>query len=618
MRQKLYRYMRTLSLRTMITIFCSAFVLLLIAMSALFYFTSTRKARMMTISNASALTEQATQNLNRKLEQLRQSAAASITDSYLFLQMQQNIASDREPISAKNYTRLAQAIQNFVSQNQQDVSTAFLMLSDNSIVLTVSGYSGILRYQQPEYKILLNTFSADDLTWIYRSDAEAFLTTQEATPEIGLIQMLGDESSSLHGLFYIGLSDEAIKKELAQYRVTNESIFTLALDGQILFHDPEYFSAGTYSQLTSTDFLSIQEATEEADNKHPIFLDLSHSYALYSPMDPPPLSVISILPKDELFLDNAELSSLLLAEAGGGLLLCLILFAAATRLLSAPAEELARQLNSIETLPQLTAIQAAGGKEFQLITEAINHLSFRIHGLVRSLTQEMTWRRNAELEALYAQINPHFLYNTLDSIGQLCELGESVSACQMVRELSDFYRIGVSKGENLISLKEELLHVSSYLSILQTRFEDFSFQIQAPESLENVLVPKIILQPLAENAVYHGIRPFRPDGTILISAQLTDDMLELLVTDNGCGMEEERLSALNAALASSASHPDTGYGLRNVHQRILLQYGPPYGLSVFSQLDEGTAVKILLPIHSPTNTPSAERKEFHVKDSFCG
>lgn len=607
MRQKINRYIQTLSLRAIIMCFCSSFVLLLITVSALFYFTSTRKARAMTMNNASALTIQATQSLVRKFEQIRQSALSSITNSYRFLQMEQNITNDLEPISAKNYSQLAQTIQTFVSQNRQDVSMAFLMLSDNSIVLTASDYSGILRYRQPDYQVLFQQFSNENLSWIYGNSARTFLATEEAVPEIGLIQLLGSDSSSIQGLFYIGFSNETIKKELAQYRVTNKSVFTLALDGQILFHDPEYFSADTYTQLSAEDLSSIQEAAAEGNTDGTSFLDLSHSYALYSPMELSPLSVIAILPKDELFLDNAELSSLLLMEAGGAILFCLILFAAVTRLLSAPAEELARQLNSVETLPQFSAIRAPGGKEFQMIVSAINHLSTRIQALITSLTREIASRKNAELKALYAQINPHFLYNTLDSIGQLCELGESEAACQMVRELSDFYRIGVSKGENQIPLKEELLHVSSYLSILQTRFQDFDFQIQVPENLKSAMVPKLILQPLAENAVYHGIRPFRSNGTVSISAKQTKGGILIITEDNGEGMEEEQLATIRAALSSSAS--SSGYGLRNVHQRILLQYGPPYGLTINSKLEKGTVITLFLPFNPSNSSLSQESEE---------
>jgi sensor histidine kinase YesM len=325
----------------------------------------------------------------------------------------------------------------------------------------------------------------------------------------------------------------------------------------------------------------------------------SQDYLITSPMSIQPLSVIAIIPRNEMFLDNDRFSSLLLAEALVAVFLCSILFIAVTKLISAPVEELARQVDSIESLQQLKTVHCTGGKDFLQITAAINHLYARIRQLVASLTQEIQNRKDAELQILHAQINPHFLYNTLDSIGQLCELGETQAASGMVRELSDFYRIGVSKGDTWIPLKEEVLHVTSYLAILQTRFEDFQYQISVPEELEQISVPKIILQPLAENAIYHGIRTMNPGGTISITAKEQNSMLVITVSDDGSGIDEDRLFKIQASLNFETEDTEESlriYGLKNVHQRIFLSCGSPYGLTIESQLDAGTTVTLCLPL----------------------
>lgn len=159
-------------------------------------------------------------------------------------------------------------------------------------------------------------------------------------------------------------------------------------------------------------------------------------------------------------------------------------------------------------------------------------------------------------------------------------MGESESACQMVYELADFYRIGVSKGADFITLEEEIRHVTAYLSILQTRFEDFHFQIEVPEELAGTYVPKIILQPLAENAVYHGIHSGNGDGNIRITVKREGEDLFLEISDNGNGIEEELLGKIRRSLQLDevkAEQDAKIYGLKNVQQRIVLQYGAQYG-----------------------------------------
>ena len=143
----------------------------------------------------------------------------------------------------------------------------------------------------------------------------------------------------------------------------------------------------------------------------------------------------------------------------------------------------------------------------------------RIRTLTLSMEKEMKAKQVTQLQFLFAQINPHFLYNTLDCIRELCHARENEKAEEMLDQLAVFYRIGVSKGRSFITLKDELLHSSMYLAILKTRFEDFQFEISLPEELENCLTLRMILQPLIENAVYHGIRPCRLDGTIRLDVK---------------------------------------------------------------------------------------------------
>lgn len=571
-RRRMKKGFKEMSLRSIIMILCSSFVSLVIVTSATFYITGISHINNLVKQNAANLTIQAAENMDRRFRQVKNSFFSSIMESYYFLKMGQNIMENRQPISAKHYAELARKIQDYVNQNRQDVSVVILMLSNNSIVLTASGEEEFYRCYQPEYDAFYRKYEDGKLNWIYSGDAAGFIGNSGEIPHLGMIQMLGSRDSDIHGFIYIGMSDKGIARELGSYHITNSN--SLALMKENTFFLTKDLSAGT------------------AD------IDLKENYVVSEHLKEVPLDVVAVIPKNELFIDRNNFQILVFWESVVSLLFCVLLFMVITKTLSAPVEELVRQLDAVENLTQLESARAVGGKEFRKITEAINHLYRRIQILITSLKEENQYRKDAELKILYAQINPHFLYNTLDSIGQLCEMGESESACQMVYELADFYRIGVSKGADFITLGEEIQHVTAYLSILQTRFEDFHFLVEVPEELAGAYIPKIILQPLAENAVYHGIHSGNGDGIIHITGKREGGELLLEISDNGNGIEEELLGKIRRSLQLDEAKAEQDvkiYGLKNVQQRIVLQYGAQYGISIFSMLEQGTRVLIKLP-----------------------
>lgn len=231
--------------------------------------------------------------------------------------------------------------------------------------------------------------------------------------------------------------------------------------------------------------------------------------------------------------------------------------------------------------------------ELQTLDRGFNEMAGRINALMEKQIENQKYLHRAELELLQAQINPHFLYNTLDSISILAENHRDEEVVRMVCSLSVFFRNSLSKGKDIISLQAERDHVTSYLEIQQIRYSDIlNYEIRIPDELLGYLVPKLILQPLVENALYHGTKNKRGLGTILITGRsLGDDML-LQVKDNGAGMDAEQIKALQAGVYEDRH---TGLGLVNVHKRIKLYCGEKYGLSFESTLGEGTAVSILLP-----------------------
>lgn len=236
------------------------------------------------------------------------------------------------------------------------------------------------------------------------------------------------------------------------------------------------------------------------------------------------------------------------------------------------------------------------GAEVGMLSDSLNTMIDKINELLEQVKKEQIRLRKAEFELLQSQINPHFLYNTLDAIVWLAEAGEQKKVVSMVGSLSDFFRTSLNQGKDIITIKEELQHSRSYLEIQQMRYQDIlNYEIHVPEELHRYLIPKITIQPLVENALYHGIKNKRGLGRIVISGRKEEDFLILQIEDNGIGMRKERLDQVKEGMNQKIPTEKDIYGLYNVNERIRLNFGEKYGLSIESTYGEGTVVSIILP-----------------------
>ena len=224
----------------------------------------------------------------------------------------------------------------------------------------------------------------------------------------------------------------------------------------------------------------------------------------------------------------------------------------------------------------------------------------RIRDLTSKLVDERDAQRKSELKALQNQINPHFLYNTLDSIIFMIEKNENEKAEQMIVALSKFFRISISRGKNIIPLKDEIEHVKNYLLIQKIRFGDqFSYSINVEETLYKYYVIKLILQPIVENAIEHGLDEYSNDGKIEIDGKEDEEFIILSIKDNGFGISEEKLKEIEDSFHDKNIHK--GVGLQNVYQRIKIYYGEKADIKINSVIDEGTTIFIYIPKRKALN-----------------
>ncbi|EPR10805.1 sensor histidine kinase [Ruminiclostridium papyrosolvens] len=246
-----------------------------------------------------------------------------------------------------------------------------------------------------------------------------------------------------------------------------------------------------------------------------------------------------------------------------------------------------------------TRVPDSESDEIAMLATSFNTMIEKIGSLVEDVKLEQINLRKTELKLMQAQINPHFLYNTLDTIIWLAEGNKPKDVIQMVSALSRFFRIALSKGYDYISIKEEEMLIRSYLQIQQYRYQDIlEYEINISEQLENCSILKLTLQPIVENALYHGIKNKRGMGKIIIEGYCQGDTVLFKVKDNGIGMSQkqiEKIKKLFIMPKEEAAPEQKGFGLFNVNERIKLNFGAEYGLDVKSEYGVGSEFTICIP-----------------------
>ena len=263
--------------------------------------------------------------------------------------------------------------------------------------------------------------------------------------------------------------------------------------------------------------------------------------------------------------------------------------------ITAPMKKLDLAVRQLEKGAETADFDVDGPYEVEHLSHSVQSMVSTMRHLMEDVIQQEEEKRRSELDVLQSQINPHFLYNTLDSVVWMTENGRTQEAVVMLTALARFFRISLSKGSNIIPIGDELEHARNYLTIQKMRYKNkFSVDISAEPGVEKLYTIKLIVQPILENAIYHGMEYADGDGEIHIRAFREGENAVIEVEDNGPGMSDETVQQLLKPGRCSKAK-GSGIGLRNVHQRIRLTFGAAYGLSIRSEPDNGTVVRICLP-----------------------
>lgn len=356
-------------------------------------------------------------------------------------------------------------------------------------------------------------------------------------------------------------------------------------DGPIIYHPQQQL---IYSKLKVENIVAMKESTYfgavATDNYiyASSYLGISDWY------------IIGVSYIDELVNVNRDefLNAILLVLLVGILLILILAFFMAKKF-TTPVNKLILAMADFEkNVESYQGQEVNGFYEIETLNKSFDHMAKRIKKLMEKIVAEEQEIRKVELKALQNQINPHFLYNTLDSILWMCQKNGNTEAADMVSALAKLFRISISKGKDLITIDEELTHVTNYLIIQKIRYKNhFEYVIDVDEEILSYKCLNIILQPFVENAIYHGIDRMVDEGQITITGKKCDTWIELKVRDNGLGMTKEEVDTL-----FEPGNEKAGVGVKNVHSRIQIYFGKAYGIEVKSELDVGTEILLRIPL----------------------
>lgn len=399
----------------------------------------------------------------------------------------------------------------------------------------------------------------------------------------------GGESYEGVLVFYFPVQD--LDAALESYGSTAKE-YCYLLDGkdEILYHPYQKKLECGISEEWSYEYLDSENSYMNIRNRQGVWMLGTHKIG-YTGWKLVMVSSLSSVQKENMKIYQLIFSFLCLA----GILMLgvdVILIQKITK----PVSRLHQAIQSFGVGKLDVRVDETGIGEISSLEQGFNQMAGEIQELMdRSISQEQE-KRHMERRLLQAQISPHFLYNTLDSIIWMIQGKQYEGAGKMVSLLARFFRVALSKGKDIIPLRQEVEHATSYLSIQNIRFQDkFDFELNIDESLMEYLCPKITIQPILENAIYHGVENMFGDGEIILSIQEHGEDICIEVSDNGEGMTEEQVEKILHHDIRKTSGKGSGVGVYNVDSRIKLLYGENYGISIQSELDEGTTVKILLP-----------------------
>lgn len=502
--------------------------------------------------------------------------------------------ADAQAPSAQTFLDLSEEAEEFYNRNSEFIDSLFIYMDNGNYVIAESEQQVVRSDLDPETFYSQYPEAKESFRWINNHTDPVFTQQQEVQSLLRIVTG-GDEEPA--GVLLVNLKTAYIDSLLQENLPADTYMMLLNEEG---WHIPA--GAADQEELNEQVYALYREEALTAGVGE--VASAAGAYHVATGIIPTnKWQVVLLSPQRSLI---GSVPAALLLTLAVVLLLALLstfFFRIIRRYISIPITAMSQRILQMEHINEKLEITPGIPQELAVLYESFNELAERNGKLLREITAEQEEKLDLEVALLHAQISPHFLYNTLYSIKGLCEMGLNQEASEMISKLSDFFRTSLSRGKEIIPIREELRNITSYLYIMEMRYGDFfTYSLEVPERLQDYAVVKLSLQPLVENAIYHGVMEDRGAGRIVISAEEEDETEDgaiiLHVRDNGKGMDEQKLARIKAELHAPYLAQDrqmTGVGLRSVAIRIRNRYGSQYGLDITSEPGEFTDVSIRIP-----------------------
>lgn len=399
------------------------------------------------------------------------------------------------------------------------------------------------------------------------------------------------------GFVIVDLNDSFIKEFCDEVTIGKTGFFYL-LDQQ---NNPIYVPPVSQADLALIQTTRIPTSQLEGSDSYVLQTNGPPRFIVYTSSQSTGWTIIGMAPLQEIVAEANRIRQLIIVSVVLSIVFAITLHYLLTKRLIQPIQLLQHKMRLTASGYLEAKVKPDGNDEIADLGQSFNIMVEQIKELLEQSIREQKQLQKAELRTLQAQINPHFLYNTLDSIVWMAEAGKNDGVIRLVKALSDLFRLSLNKGRDWVQIRTELAHAHSYLIIQQMRYRDIlEYNIEVPEELQEYPILNMTLQPLIENAIYHGIKNKRGKGKITVGGYPDLSSVVLTITDNGIGIPGAKLAVLRDQIQQPIQSEDTdttqsGFGLQNVHQRLQLYFGQEYGITLDSTEGIGTQITVRIP-----------------------
>jgi two-component system sensor histidine kinase YesM len=588
--------LKNLSLKTkmiLLNSFLVIFTVLLISTASIYSFTSINARNVKALSEQ--IINQVSQNIDYYSNEMQNISTIANYDYYI-----QNFLNNpqRNPEEDYEYTANISTLFNNISNTRIDINAIIVVSSDNRVVSNINPNEINPNYNFTNQSWYQGALDLENGFLMVPPHRQSYFKSSSDLVISFVKKISSFDSAKASGIILIDLNLNALKKICSSVKL-GEGGYIIIVDNNsnVIFHPDYSYMYRAWDEMYAKEvFKDDDPLIQEAIKSHGQTLEknINGRNLMLTSHTLKDLNwvVIGIYPQDEILKEQTGITLMIIAigltVAGIGILSTLFI----SSLIFSPINDLRKRMKKAEkgTLA-IVKTPTYTQDEIGSLNYSFDAMMDQIGELMQRIKKEERQKRKAELKFLQAQINPHFLYNTLDSIIWMAETNNP-DIIPMTENLAKLFRLSLSGGREIITVKEEVEHVLSYLNIQKMRYASkLDFSVDIKEEILNLQTLKLILQPVVENAIYHGIKNMRNKGNILIKGMRIMDSVLLQVMDDGVGIEKEQLQNILKAQTKSKS----GVGIKNVDERIKLYYGEKYGLEIISERGIGTVVDIWLP-----------------------